>query len=288
MTTLYFGYDPGGGGAHGVASIDGANVSCDTLATAQDAITWFSDRSAGRADVVLGVDAFTLWSSGPSGWRPADRALRARFPEVIDSVTAPNSLRGAMPVNGAVVMRALGTRCGKLRVTETHPKVLYFALTNQVYNFGQNSVQMIEHLAAWIGAGAIAVPSEHAWDAVVSAYAARQWHTGAWPANLHGLPNQPYEELIPVQGNRAFYGWPEVVTEPPAAPVQAAAAPRNREGARERDLWLVAAERLRRAGHHDVADQIEAYRNVRGERAGWDAWLRSEFPSMWSIYEAGD
>ncbi len=42
------------------------------------------------------------------------------------------------------------------------------------------------------------------------------------------------------------------------------------------------------AGHDDVAQQIEAYRNARNERSGWDAWLKSNFPALWDIYETGD
>ena len=145
MTSIYLGYDPGGGGAHGVAAIDGNNVVCDTLLTAQSAIDWFSERCRDRDNIVLGVDTLTLWSSGPSGWRPADRALRAAYPDVVNSVTASNSLYGAMPINGAVVMRVLGEVMKNFTITETHPKVLYFAMTGDLYNYEQQSAVMIEN-----------------------------------------------------------------------------------------------------------------------------------------------
>ena len=57
---------------------------------------------------------------------------------------------------------------------------------------------------------------------------------------------------------------------------------------RRRDRWRIAVERLERAGHDDVAQQITEYRNARNERAGRDAWLKSNFPALWSLVEAGE
>jgi predicted nuclease with RNAse H fold len=284
VSRLYLGYDPGGGGAHGVAAIDGGDVVCDTLVTAQSAIDWFRERCREREGVALGVDTLTLWSSGPAGWRPADRALRAVYVDVANSVTAPNSLYGAMPINGAVVMRALSESVQGLRVTETHPKVLYFALTGHLYNYEQQAAAMVQNLSRWIGLGDVDVNSEHAWDALVSAYAARQWVSNDWPTDLHLLPQNADEELVPVFGNQSHYVWP--------IPIELAGVPLTHEttapSPRGRDRWRVAVERLQQVGHDDVAQQIEDYRNSRNERSGWDAWLKSNFPALWAIYETGD
>jgi hypothetical protein len=290
VSCIYLGYDPGGGGAHGVAAIDGEHVVCDTLRTAQDAIDWFRERCRDRDTAVLGVDTLTLWSSGPSGWRPADRALRATYQEVANSVTASNSLYGAMPINGAVVMRALGEDNESVTIVETHPKVLYYALTGNVYDYALQANAMIQILTEWIGLGELIVDSEHGWDALVSAYAAREWHNERWTHDLHQLPPRDNEELIPVCGGIARYAWPEAV-QPPSLPQggeAAVPAPRPAGAPRGRDRWRVAVERLRLAGHDDVAEQIEEYRNARNERSGWDAWLRSNFPALWEVYEAGD
>jgi hypothetical protein len=284
VSGLYLGYDPGGGGAHGVAAIDGVNVVCATLVTAQSAIDWFRERCRQREGVAMGVDTLTLWSSGPAGWRPADRALRAAYADVANSVTAPNSLYGAMPINGAVVMRALSESIQGLRVTETHPKVLYFALTGHPYDYEQQAVGMVQNLRQWLDADELNVNSEHAWDALVSAYAARQWASNGWPTDLHQLPRNAEEELFPIYGNQAHYAWP--------SPIDRAGAPLAHDTVtttpHHRDRWRAAVERLQRAGHHDVARQIEEYRNSRNERSGWDSWLRSNFPALWSIYESGD
>ena len=103
MSGRYLGYDPGGGGAHGVAMIADRQAICDTVPTAQDAITWFGERCRDQAPSAVGIDTLTLWSTGPAGWRPADRALRAAYPEVAASIVPPNSLYGAMPINGVAV-----------------------------------------------------------------------------------------------------------------------------------------------------------------------------------------
>ena len=290
MTSIYLGYDPGGGGAHGVAAIHGDNVDCDTVLTAQHAINWFRERCRKLDTAILGVDTLTLWSSGPAGWRPADRALRATYPDVANSVTASNSLYGAMPINGAVVMRVLGEGIKALTITETHPKVLYFALTGNVYNYTLESAAMAQSLAAWIGLGEINVDSEHAWDALVSAYAARQWDTRNWPFDLHQLPQSDNEQLTPAFGDVAHYAWPNRIQMPANSQRKEAAAsvPRPNDSRRARDRWRAAVEYLQRAGHDDVAQQIEEYRNARNERSGWDAWLKSNFPALWDVYEAGD
>jgi hypothetical protein len=288
MSGLYLGYDPGGGGAHGVAAIDGREAMCDTMPTAECAINWFRQCCRDCEPSAFGVDTLTLWSTGPAGWRPADRALRAAYPAMAASVTAPNSLYGAMPINGVAVALALCHEFKKLKVTETHPKVLYFAIAQSEYDFAQRRDHMVQSLVEWIALGPCAVGSEHAWDALVSAFAARQWDTGKWPNDLHQLPCGEGERLILPQELESHYAWPEAVpqapleqelTRVPTASKQGGAV--NTPGGRDR--WKIAVERLERAGHDDVAQQIAEYRNARNERAGWDAWLKSNFPALWKL-----
>ncbi len=263
------------------------------MQTAEHAIAWFRERCRDREPSTFGVDTLTQWSTGPAGWRPADRALRAAYPAVATSVTAPNSLYGAMPINGVAVALALRNAIKSLRVTETHPKVLYFALTKSVYEYAERPVQMVQDLVRWIALGPCSVGSEHAWDALVSAFAARQWDTGIWPNDLHQLPPDGGETLIPAHGSEAHYAWPEALPREQLQEEQEPAphAMRQVGGAnapRRRDRWRIAVECLERAGHDDVAQQITEYRNARNERAGWDAWLKSNFPALWSLVEAGE
>jgi uncharacterized protein DUF429 len=218
MSNLYLGYDPGGGGTHGVAAIDDQRAICDTLSTAEEAINWFSEQCHGAEPNALGVDTLTLWSTGPGGWRPADRALRAFYPDVCASITAPNSLYGAMPINGIAVTLALANAFTNLRITETHPKVLYYALTRSPYDFRAERVQMVDHLFNHVAVDRCAVADDHAWDALASAFAARQWNKGIWWHDLHRLPCNQGERLIPAHRSEAHYAWPEAVPQATTAP----------------------------------------------------------------------
>ena len=109
QTGLIVGYDPGGDGAHGIAllSLDAGrttNVVTKTFDTTEAVITYV-DRCS---DVLaLGVDTLTCWSTGPGGWRPADRWLRARYETVRNSVMTPNGLAGSMGLNGMSVLLAM-------------------------------------------------------------------------------------------------------------------------------------------------------------------------------------
>ena len=256
----------------GVAAIDGRQAMCDTMPTAEHAINWFRQCCHNCEPSAFGVDTLTLWSTGPAGWRPADRALRAAYPAVAASVTAPNSLYGAMPINGVAVALALRHEFKKLRITETHPKVLYFALAHSEYDFVQRRDLMVQSLVEWVALGPCTVGSEHAWDALVSAFAARQWDAGKWTNDLHQLPFDDEERLILPHELESHYAWPEAV---PQAPLQqeltrVPAAPKQGGGVNARrghDRWKIAVERLERAGHDDVAQQVAEYRNARNERA---------------------
>lgn len=152
----WLGYDPGGDGKHGVAAIrveDGVvtEIELETAEAAHDVVTWFSCRSRaarlGRA-LGIGVDTLAYWSGGPSGWRHADRFLQCRYPDVLpgqvktkdkkpktvaDSVASANGLRGSMGLNGMFVLLRLRNKSGDLYVTETHPKVLHWALVKEPY-----------------------------------------------------------------------------------------------------------------------------------------------------------
>jgi hypothetical protein len=266
--------------------IDDERAVCETVATADEALRWFRTRCDTHPPSALGVDTLTLWSTGPAGWRPADRALRAAYPRVVNSIASPNSLYGAMPVSGAAVALALRDTFPDLKVTETHPKVLYFCLARAPYDFDGSRSEMVRRLAGWIGLPC-EVGSEHGWDALVSAHAAREWHSGRWTHDLHRLPARAaHEHLVPAHGCAAHYAWPTVLEEAlePAPQVK-----RSQGRAQRRpDRWKLAVERLEDAGHDDVAKLVSEYRNARGERAGWDSWLRSNFPRLWPLIEGDD
>lgn len=145
LTGWFLGYDPGGNDSHGVAAI---RVECgrierptvDTRVAVADVLCWFQDQSqewneTGPLSGVLGVgvDTLTYWSAAPNGARKADESLRSDYPDVEGSVIWSNSLYGAMSVNGMFVLRRFRKRNPCLYVSETHPKVLYHALSGDHY-----------------------------------------------------------------------------------------------------------------------------------------------------------
>lgn len=179
---LLLGYDPGGDAKHGVAAVRADRsftvsvVECATVASVECAAQWFLSRMAGAKRVALGVDTLTVWSSGPKGWRPADRRLKAAYPLAKKSILASNSLHGAMSVNGMALITILRGRHPMMVVTETHPKILWYALTSSQYDYARLPGAMNGRLGTWLGAPAsapaIASPqNDHEWDALASAYA---------------------------------------------------------------------------------------------------------------------
>lgn len=78
LTGTILGYDPGGNSSHGVAFVNyeqGSLISARviTLKTANDVI---EAASSVNDLIAIGIDTLTYWSTGPSGWRPADRWLK--------------------------------------------------------------------------------------------------------------------------------------------------------------------------------------------------------------------
>ena len=124
----WFGADPGGANAFGVAlllangSFESGVVSC-----ADDAMKWLHE----KAETILaaGIDAPLWWSSGKSGERNADRFVRGRLHEagakdVGGTVQSANSLRGAVLIQGVLLATALRRQWRELPITESHPKAL--------------------------------------------------------------------------------------------------------------------------------------------------------------------
>ncbi|WP_416308565.1 hypothetical protein [Neptunicella sp. SCSIO 80796] len=91
-------------------------------------------------------------------------------------------------------------------VTETHPKVLYYALTGVKYNYSQNRSEM-DLLLSTVTGSKVSTGNDHEWDAVISAYAAKQWLEKNWTLNLHSLNTEPTEQIIH-PAIITYYAWP--------------------------------------------------------------------------------
>ncbi len=207
LTGKIVGYDPGGNGKHGVAALIVDNgqpvqLSFDSVRNAQAALDWFA---IGEIPLAAGIDTLTVLSTGDGGWRPADRWLRRKYPQVQNSIVNPNFLQGAMSLNGLAVIVSLRALSKGILITETHPKVLYYCLSGIQHNYQINKVAMNGHLQ-WIGLTANTT-NDHEWDAAFSCFAALEGLSSRWTTDLHRIPTVASEQLVQI-GGPSHYFWP--------------------------------------------------------------------------------
>lgn len=209
MTGTVVGYDPGGNGNHGLARalVQEGDIVCVTTETLQTAEEVVRSILGGERPVGLGIDTLTCWSTGHSGWRPADRWLQDQYRDVKEAVIAPGGLRGAMCLNGMAVLATVRQAFPDIFVTETHPKVLYYAQGERYDYNGPNASVMNERLSEFLGLD-IDPQTEHEWDAAISILPVVRRLHGSWQ-DLHARPTDPGERLIHPCG-KTTYMWPEV------------------------------------------------------------------------------
>ena len=200
MTGTVVGYDPGGNCKHGLAraTVRDGDIVCvttETLPTVENVVALICNIETPLLG--LGIDTLTCWSTGCSGWRPADRWLRHRYPDVQNSIQSPNSIYGAMSVNGMAVLVAVREKFPDIFVTETHPKVLYYALFKKCYRYkGPNTSVMDKCLSRLLNDVDVAPQNEHEWDAAISILpVVRRLHE-SWELDLHDLPTVSDERLV--------------------------------------------------------------------------------------------
>jgi len=209
LTGTVLGYDPGGDGKHGVAFAtceEGVVTGCSvaTLRTAEQVIAVAAEYS----DLVaVGIDTLTCWSTGPSGWRPADRWLKERYKQITHSIASANSLFGSMGLNGMSVLMTLRANNPALVISETHPKVLHFALQGIKYDYGNNRPEMDAFLSQ-VFSQPINTSNDHEWDAAISVYAVLQGIAGRWSNDLHAIAPGQGEQIIEPCGATCYW-WPE-------------------------------------------------------------------------------
>lgn len=201
------GYDPGGNETHGFALLtikDGkpASIIVKTLSNAEAVIKEIRSK-----DIIgLGVDTLSCWCTGNSGWRPADKWLRKRYPEIINSIMSPNTLSGSMGINGMSVLIETAKMSNDITLSETHPKVLYYALTRKRYDYDKNHAEMVVFLSKRLGLDVITT-NAHEWDAAISAYAHMMGITGKWTCDLHKLKTEDNCRIVQPCGKTSYY-WP--------------------------------------------------------------------------------
>ncbi len=199
---IWIGVDPGGKKNFGVAVLrsNGSAYTC-CVNCADEAIEVIRQRVKSQPAGV-GVDAPLWWSSGMSGGRCVDQWLRSRYGLSGGQVQAPNSLRGAALVQGAMFVqriRELFPVVPVVPVTETHPKALLVALDTDERAF-------YRRFCVRPKAGVV---SEHERDAVISAVAAREGFEGRWINDLSKCRYPSEQDPSQHWLSPVHYYWPE-------------------------------------------------------------------------------
>src|SRR5208283_143220 len=127
------------------------------------------------------------------------------------SVQDSNSVAGSMALQGMAVAMRLRETWGSIRLNETHPKVLYHALTHprQKYEYGPAMIQWL--LDQFQGTLSLKKPisNEHEWDALLSAWATWKGITGVWQTDL--MVSVPTAERLLFPTGQVSYFWPEEI-----------------------------------------------------------------------------
>jgi hypothetical protein len=200
-TGLVIGLDPGGSHGFGVAILHGTVVETTTVDCVADAVTWLIAACGTEIPGAAGIDTMLHWSDGPGGWRPADRQLRAAYPAARSSVLSPNGLYGSMGIGGMAIALRLRQRWPGIRLNETHPKLLAYALRGERHT-DTDFAAAAHWLSRHAGLDLAQVRTGHAFDAVLSAWATREGALQGWMDLALGDPAL----LFPA--GPAHYWWP--------------------------------------------------------------------------------
>jgi len=195
---IWIGADPGGKGSFGVAILTADGQSQTTSVDCADEAVVYVRGHLDRTPSGIGVDAPLWWTSGLSGDRHADQWLRQRYGFTGGEVQAANSLRGAVLTQGAMFIQRMRETYPAVPVTESHPKAILKALTQNDWNefsirFGLKVV----------------TANDHERDALIAAISAREGFQNRWSHDL-SCSRLPAEQdphsywLAPVH-----YFWPE-------------------------------------------------------------------------------
>jgi hypothetical protein len=205
MDDIYLGFDPGGERGFGVAILYGTDAAAATVSTVSDDMKWALSKCGMRQPIAAGIDTLLHWSDGPGGWRPADRKLRAAYPEAQSSVLSPNGLYGSMGIGGMALALRLRERWPTIILNETHPKVLGFALRHARHT-DVDPVAAIAWLAQYTGLDLTGVSTGHELDALISAWATREGSLRGW----RDLVPETEDRTLLFPAKKVTYLWPEL------------------------------------------------------------------------------
>lgn len=207
------GFDPGGIRGFGCVHYDtvSGNRAGFTATSVDEAVRWAA-MVADVEPVAAGIDTLLYWQSTKSGWRGADQYLRARYPRCRNSVVSSNGLYGSMAVQGAVLAHRLRECWSNIRLTETHPKVLWhhlFERTPYPRDWREGVPVAASNWMASEHLDQILVADDHQFDALMSAWAAGKGFGGHWSRDLVAMDAVgQIGRNVSVVPNINYY-WPE-------------------------------------------------------------------------------
>jgi len=156
-----------------------------------------------KEPLAAGIDTLLHWCDAPGGWRPADKLLRAAYPAAQSSILSPNGLFGSMSIGGMALALRLRQRWPNMRLNETHPKVLAFALRGERHR-DVDPAAVIAWFAQYAGLDLMRSGTGHEFDAVLSAWATREGLLQGWADLVTDDPAL----LFPA--GTVSYLWPEL------------------------------------------------------------------------------
>lgn len=111
-----------------------------------------------------------------------------------------------MALSGIIVLKALRDSSPSIAAIETHPRVLYWALSGRKLQYENNSAHLDRDLGKWLGAE-VKTRNAHEWDAGISVLAALKGLRGEWD---HDLFSEIGLDCYPVSfpAGKASYWWP--------------------------------------------------------------------------------
>lgn len=209
ITGTIIGYDPGGNKHHGLTRlvIENGSIREGTTQSLDNVGQVIKIAQEESSLIAVGVDTLTCWSTGASGWRPADLWLKQKYREIQNSIISPNGLYGSMALNGMALLVSLRNQRPELFITETHPKVLFWFLEREKYDYENKKNLMDKTLMNNLGVR-ISPANNHEWDSAISAFVALQSVKGIWKHDLHEMPMASEERLVSPCG-ATHYFWPE-------------------------------------------------------------------------------
>ncbi len=206
---IYLGYAPGGSArATSKSGVSIIRASADTIRSetgsvgcVDEAMDWYFDRLRNDTPSAVGVDVLMFWETSRCGWRGADRWLRSTYSPIMRSVLPSNSVQGAAAIQGMALAVSLRRNWPEIILTETHPRVLYYAMTGNRYEWSPKVAQWLrDSVGSELGA---AIQTQNEWSALTSAWTAMMGHSGTWSHDLRQYTKAAVEPAGPV-----MFWWP--------------------------------------------------------------------------------